>query len=1157
MNPLVNYFRNLHEIHSSQAAVKETSYYGTLETLLNEIGKTLKPRVRCIINLRNQGAGLPDGGLFNVDQFQKNQELEPFTAIFPERGAIEIKGTKEDIKKIAASEQVQKYWQKYGQVLVTNYRDFLLIGRNSQGQPVELEAYSLAPSEAEFWLKTSNPSKFAAEHGDSLLEYLKRVLLQAAPITSPADVAWFLASYARDAKARLEHHSDLPALANIRQALENALGIKFEREQGNKFFRSTLVQTLFYGLFSAWVLWHKQNLNREDKEDKFDWKSAAHHLHVPMLAILFEQIAAPSKLKSLGLVEVLNWTGAALNRVRREEFFRQFDEGQAVQYFYEPFLQAFDPDLRKELGVWYTPPEIVRYMVARVDRVLREELNIEDGLANPDVYVLDPCCGTGAYLVEVLRYITDTLQENGAGALAMALVKKAAIERIFGFEILTAPFVVAHLQLGLFLQSLGVPLIEDSERVGIYLTNALTGWQPPDEESKQKIQQLQLSFPELNKEREAADEVKRGKPILVILGNPPYNAFAGTSPAEEAGLVEVYKQGLISDWGIKKFNLDELYVRFFRLAERCISENTGKGVVCYISNYSWVSEPSFVVLRQNLLKNFNKFWIENMHGNRKISEYAPDGRTSETIFSIPGFSAGIQQGVVISLWLKNSSQQGTKVLFRDDIDAAKAVERRSQLLESLNNQDFDSLYQVSNPEQSNRYSFRPSDVSSHYLAWPKLTDLCKIMPFNGPVERRGNSLIVYKTDRNQLELIELYLDPNKTDQEIEAIAPRWMKSSGEFKAEKSRKAKLRDNVSYKPDKIIPYPFKPFDIRLAYLDSEIQPLFSRPSPELLAQKEIILNSFFISRDTADKSPEGSPFYFSKLVCDYDCISGHARHFPILLKPESKQKTQKYSKQLFNTQEFIDTTLTANLSEKSRQYLNQLGINNLDENIENASLIWLHSLAIGYSPLYLGENADGIRQDFPRIPLPNSQELLIKSAQLGQAIASLLDTENPVIGVTKKPTPALQKIALISCTDGGNLNPDKGDLIINVGWGHGGKNGVTMPGKGKAIARQYTTAEMSVISPEMRKLLGTTTYDIYLNDRAYWQNIPARVWEYTIGGYQVIKKWLSYREEKLLGRGLTIAEVQEVSEMTRRITAIILLESDLDDNYQNIKTAVYSF
>jgi hypothetical protein len=1145
MNPLVNYFRNLQEIHSSQAAVKETSYYGTLETLLNEIGKTLKPRVRCIINLRNQGAGLPDGGLFNVNQFPKNQELEAFTAVFPERGAIEIKGTKEDIKKIAASEQVQKYWQKYGQVLVTNYRDFLLIGRNSQGQPVELEAYSLAPSEAEFWLKTSNPSKFAAEQGDSLLEYLKRVLLQAAPITSPADVAWFLASYARDAKARLEHHSDLPALANIRQALENALGIKFEQERGDKFFRSTLVQTLFYGLFSAWVLWHKQN---PDREDNFDWKLAAYYLHVPMLAILFEQIAAPSKLKSLGLVEVLNWTGAALNRVRREEFFRQFDEGQAVQYFYEPFLQAFDPDLRKELGVWYTPPEIVRYMVARVDRVLREELNIEDGLANPDVYILDPCCGTGAYLVEVLRYITDTLQENGSGALAMALVKKAAIERIFGFEILTAPFVVAHLQLGLFLQSLGVPLIEDSERVGVYLTNALTGWQPPDEESKQKIQQLQLNFPELNKEREAADEVKRGKPILVILGNPPYNAFAGTSPTEEAGLVEVYKQGLISDWGIKKFNLDDLYVRFFRLAERCISENTGKGVVCYISNFSYLADPSFVVMRQRFLQEFDRLWFDCLNGDsRETGKLTPEGNPDPSVFSTQYNKEGIRVGTTIGLMVrKEVRNKNIDVYFRH----FWGVSKREQLLDSLNNQDFDDFYQVSKPEQSNRYSFRPSDVSSQYLAWPKLTDLCKEPPSNGLMEKRGGALI--DIDKSSLETrIKMYYDTSITWEELKTLKTGLTEDAARFDAKKAR-IKIINLESYNSKNLQRYIIRPFDVRYCYYTA-VRPLWNEHRPSLWLQCWEG-NSFLISRFKSAKTSEGSPFYFAIGLSDDHLLSPDASCFPIRLRTKL---TENKTATLFNTQEFIDTTLTANLSEKSRQYLKQMGINNLEENIENASLIWLHALAIGYSPLYLQENADGIRQDFPRIPLPKSQELLIKSAELGQAIASLLDTENPVIGVTKKPTPALQKIALISCTDGVNLNPDKGDLIINVGWGHGGKNAVTMPGKGKAIARQYTTAEMSVISPEMRKLLGTKTYDIYLNDRAYWQNIPSRVWEYTIGGYQVIKKWLSYREEKLLGRGLTIAEVQEVSEMTRRITAIILLESDLDDNYQNIKTAVYSF
>ena len=166
----------------------------------------------------------------------------------------------------------------------------------------------------------------------------------------------------------------------------------------------------------------------------------------------------------------------------------------------------------------------------------------------------------------------------------------------------------------------------------MYLTNALTGWEPPSEKPKQ------IAFPGFADERDAADKVKQEKPILVILGNPPYNAYAGVSPDEENNLVEPYKSGLISEWGIRKFNLDDLYIRFFRLAEKRIAEHGGRGVVSFISNHSWISEPSFVVLRQHLLNSFDCFWVENMHGNRKISEYAPDGRTSETIFATPGFS---------------------------------------------------------------------------------------------------------------------------------------------------------------------------------------------------------------------------------------------------------------------------------------------------------------------------------------------------------------------------------------------------------------------------------------------------------------------------------------------------------------------------------------
>ena len=344
-----------------------------------------------------------------------------------------------------------------------------------------------------------------------------------------------LSSYARDGLARVEAAGDAPQLAAVRSALEEALGIRFEGEQGRRFFRSTLVQTLFYGIFSAWVLWARTNAATPEPGRlftgvpdavRFDWRVAVWHLRAPVLRALFQQIADPGRLQPLGLTEVLDWTAAALDRVDRAVFFARFNEGEAVPYFYEPFLESFDPDLRKQLGVWYTPSEVVRYMVARVDRALRDDLGIADGLAAENVFVLDPCCGTGAYLAEVLRRIAANLAGRGLGALVGAGVKQAAMERVFGFEIMPAPFVVAHLQVGLTMQDLDAPLAEDgTERAGVYLTNALTGWEPRTNKP--------LPFPELEEERDRSERVKQERPILVILGNPPYNGFAGMAVDEE------------------------------------------------------------------------------------------------------------------------------------------------------------------------------------------------------------------------------------------------------------------------------------------------------------------------------------------------------------------------------------------------------------------------------------------------------------------------------------------------------------------------------------------------------------------------------------------------------------------------------------------------
>ncbi len=1171
MDPLETYLKEIREVHAIGAGVEEISYYPALSGLLNEIGRSLKPKVRCVMNLANRGAGMPDGGFFTPDQFQKAADMEPRKGQPPSRGALEAKPPSEDVQKVARTKQVERYCAEYGLVLVTNLRAFLLLGRDPQGKSLPMEAYTLADDERGFWTAAAHPQKTAKEHGERFCEYLNRVMLSNAPLSSPQDVAWFLASYARDAKARVEQHKDLTALAAVREALEEALGMEFTGESGEHFFRSTLVQTIFYGVFSAWVLWHRE---RPGRTDAFNWHEAEWSLRVPFIRALYDQIATPTRLGSLGLVEVLDWTAGALSRVDREAFFQRFQDEHAVQYFYEPFLEAFDPELRKELGVWYTPPEIVQYQVARVDTVLREELGLLDGLADPNVVVLDPCCGTGAYLVEVLRRIAETLKAKGPDALDASEVKKAAMTRVFGFEILPAPFVVAHLQLGLLLHRLGVPLRtvaqppsagkraqpgaavlqDEMERVGVYLTNSLTGWEPPKEPKTRFL------FPELAAERDAANQIKRGERILVILGNPPYNAFAGVSPEEEKGLVEPYKERLNKPvaeggWGIKKFNLDDLYVRFFRLAERRIAEMTGKGVVSFISNFSYLGDPSFVVMRQRFLSEFDRLWFDCMNGDsRETGKLTPDGQPDPSVFSTEYNREGIRVGTGVCVIVRKQKREKRPVVrFRH----FWGVTKRRDLLASLARKRFGAAYTHATPSRENRFSFRPEDVSPEYNAWPKVPEL-SVSHYNGPVERRAGALI--SIDREPLERrIAAYFDADVGNEEVKAIYASLMMTGNRIIGPDARE-KILGEHTFDVGKIVKYPFKVFDVRWCYLDN-LRPLFSEPSPDLLSHR-MGGNAFFITRDTADKVPEGPPFYFSPRVCDYDCISGHARHFPILLAQAAKGKGNAANAQ----NSLLSPAPLPNLSRPTLAYLAALRVKDPDGHPELAGLVWMHALAVGYSPAYLAENADGIRRDWPRIPLPDNRKALEESAAWGRQVAALLDTESEVSRVTAgKVERFFRIVGGLARVGGGDLDPNTDDFAVTAGWGHAGKGGVTMPAKGRIVQRPYQQAEREAIAEAAQtrglsvkrvlSLLGPTTCDVYLNEKAYWKNVPVNVWEYYIGGYQVIKKWLSYREHELLGRPLRVEEAREVMNMVRRLAGIILLEPALDDNYQRVKAHTY--
>jgi hypothetical protein len=1131
MTSLEKFFHDVHEIHSSRAAVDETPYYGSLETLFNEIGKTLETRVRCIIHPKDRGAGQPDGGFFTIEQFDKKGGHELKQAQIPSRGAIEVKPPREEATQVALGEQVGRYLARYRQVLVTNLRQFVLMGHDADSKPCILEQYELAESEKAFWIAASQPQKTNDLHGVRFTEYLKRVMLHAAPLDAPEDVAFFLASYAREALARIGLVG-LGPLKAVRSALEEALGLKFEGEKGEHFFRSSLVQTLFYGVFSAWVLWARKH--PPASKDRFDWNLSARLLKVPVIRKLFHEVAEPGQLENLKLNEVLDWTAAVLNRVDRPSFFAKFEESQAVQYFYEPFLEAFDPELRKQLGVWYTPREIVQYMVARVDDVLREELGLADGLADKNVFILDPCCGTGSFLVEVLRKIHTTLKERGNDALIASDLKDAAKDRVFGFEILPAPFVVSHLQLGLLLDQFGASL-SGGERAGVYLTNALTGWEPPTGPKQHLI------FSELEEERDAAEHVKQDVPILVILGNPPYNGFAGVAVKEERALTDSYRMTKKAP-APQGQGLNDLYVRFFRMAEKRIVEKTGKGVVCFISNYSWLDGLSFTAMRERYLEVFERIWVDNLHGDRIISEYAPDGQTSETVFAVRGTSPGIKIGTAISLLSRSTvtKKLGPRSVLYRDFDEGDAEDRRTRLLASIQESEGSPKYQRLKPVLELGLPLKPLAAFKGYLDWPLLPDLFPVS-FPG-VQTSRDDLLVDVSREKLFKRMENYFDATVSHAEMQHEAPTAMRDTARFQAESTRDY-LRKR-GFLPQNIVTHLYRPFDTRWLYWEPETKLLDEKRAEYFAAA---VPDNIWVAAAQKNRRDFDPPVVTSTL-CSRHVVERGANLFPLYFSHPQASLLQGQGAD----------NRTRNISPRGEDYLSAYHAGEAD--------LFYHVPAILYSLAYRTENSGALRQDWPRIPLPNSKNRLAVSAELGRRIAALLDTEPGVQAIrVSENRPELKLIGTITRIGGGNLTDS--DLSLTVGWGHIGKGGINMPGKGRLVERDYSKAERESIGSGTKALdlsiqqvfsvLGSDTCDIYLNDVAYWSNVPQNVWEYTIGGYQVIKKWLSYREAKLLGRPLTKDEVRYVQEMIRRIAAILLLTPALDANYQAIKGDAFSW
>ena len=747
-------------------------------------------------------------------------------------------------------------------------------------------------------------------------------------------------------------------------------------------------------------------------------------------------------------------------------------------------------------------------MVARVDKTLKDDLGIADGLAAENVYVLDPCCGTGAYLAEVLRRIAANLEGQGLGALVGARVKQAATERVFGFEIMPAPFAVAHLQVGIAMQGLDAALAGDeSERAQVFLTNALTGWEPTDRERQVG------AFPELVEERDRAERVKRDRPILVILGNPPYNGFAGMAVDEERELSTAYR----TTKRVRRpegQGLNDLYVRFFRMAERRIVEKTGQGVVCFISNYSWLDGLSFTGMRERYLEAFDAVRIDCLNGDKfKTGKVAPDGTPDPSIFSTESDPVGIQVGTAIATLVRKAEHKPAEAVeFRHLWGQAKPAD-----LIATAEKEPDALYGNVEPILPLGLPFARTAVSAEWFDWPALPELFPVS-FPGVKTSRDGFLVDTDIDRLRAR-IDDYFDAALSHEEMARRYPRVMQTRGRYNAHAVREELLNRGG---PDEagFIRFAYRPFDIRWLYWErdtklldekrAEYRPHVSKSNLWLVTQQ----------KPRRDWSP---PQIISHIGC-LDLMDRSATCIPARLHDDGMGNDGKDASR-------------ANLSTTIQRYLHRLGLCVED--------LILHALATLHDPAYLEANAGALRMEWPRIPLPGwpnsgaegAAQILAESAARGRELAALLDPDAPVPGVTRAPLrPEIAAIAVPATTGGRNMAGE--DFAVTAGWGHFGQGDAVMPGQGRAAERDFSPIERATmgdafLSPDRG------TFDIFLNGEAFWRNVPAAIWSYRLGGYQVLKKWLSYRERDILGRPLRPEEVQHFSEIARRIGAILLL------------------
>jgi len=569
-------------------------------------------------------------------------------------GYAEAKDIGVSLDKTEKTNQMDRY-RGYANLILTDYLEFRFFKNGEKYQTISLGAFH------------NDGLHFTPENGDQLLRELAAFLeLPPEKIKSGKRLAQIMGGKARRIRDNVEdilnNSEDIKSkeLERIFEMMKALLVHDLSKEK----FADMYAQTLVYGLFVA-----RYGDSTPDTFTRTEARDLVPKSN-PFLRHFFDHIIGPDFVTRLGyivdeLCEVFEVSDVR-NIVHKHLKIADdtSDDKDPIIHFYEDFLQKYDASERKKMGAYYTPIPVVKFIVRQVDQILKEEFGIAKGLASnetiqyelevgqdmradkrvkantkqiltvPRVQVLDPAVGTATFLNETIKHIHQSFE--GQEGRWQSYVNDNLLKRLHGFELMMAPYTIAHLKLGMTLKATGVTEIKD--RLSIYLTNTL-------EEGVPKQRDL-FSFglaEAVSEESRLAAEVKSEHPVMVVMGNPPYSVSSNNKSTWVQGLIKDYKKNLNE----KKINLDDDYIKFIRFAEEMITKN-GEGIVAMITNNSYIDGITHRQMRKHLLETFDKIWIVDLHGNSKKKEVTPDGGKDENVFDI-------QQGVSIVFMIKKSN----------------------------------------------------------------------------------------------------------------------------------------------------------------------------------------------------------------------------------------------------------------------------------------------------------------------------------------------------------------------------------------------------------------------------------------------------------------------------------------------------------------------